>query len=175
MTHHFLYWLGTGWWCLGLTHAPLLCTSKTCTLLMLLSWSGGSSMHSTTHPWPLMAWTAFWFLIPYNLLLSRAGPCLIVGFSSFSLFFAPSVILLPFSTIPLYCSCRGVIWLVPARPLWACYLFFPQWLNMVIGFILMLLWYFLDLFHCLLALWSHFFLLEHPWPICFPWASLAGF
>ena len=46
---------------------------------------------------------------------------------------------------------------------------------MVIGFILMLLWAFLDPFHCLWVLLSHFFLLEHPWLICFPWASLAHF
>ena len=46
---------------------------------------------------------------------------------------------------------------------------------MVIGFILMLLWAFPNPFHCLWALLSHFFLLEHPWPICFPWASLACF
>ena len=46
---------------------------------------------------------------------------------------------------------------------------------MVIDFILMLFWDFLDPFHCLCALLSHFFLLEHPWPICFLWASLAHF
>ena len=168
MTHHFLYWLSTGWWCLGLAHAPLLCTSKTCPLLLHLPWFGGSSVHSAAHPWPLMVWIAFLFLIPYSLLLPRAGPCLIVGFFSFSLFFASSVILLPFSVIPLCCSCRGIIWLMPVGPLWAC-LFFSQWLNMVITFILMLLWAFPNPFHCLWALLSHFFLLEHLWPICFPW------
>ena len=46
---------------------------------------------------------------------------------------------------------------------------------MVIDFILMLFWDFLDPFHCLWALLSHFFLLEHSWPICFSWASLACF
>ena len=42
-------------------------------------------------------------------------------------------------------------------------------------FILMLLWTFLNPLHCLWALLSHFFLLEHPWPICFPWISSAHF
>ena len=34
---------------------------------------------------------------------------------------------------------------------------------------------FLNPLHCLWAPLSHFFLLEHPWPICFPWAFLAHF
>ena len=34
---------------------------------------------------------------------------------------------------------------------------------------------FLNLLHCLCAPLSHVFLLEHPWPICFPWPSLAHF
>ena len=50
-------------------------------------------MHSATHPWPLMAWTIFWFIA---LLLSKAGPCLIMGFPLFSPSSAPSVVLLPF-------------------------------------------------------------------------------
>ena len=64
---------------------------------------------------------------------------------------------------------------MPVRPLWVCCLFSSQWLNVVIDFILMLFWAFLDPFYCLWTLLSHFFLLEHPWPICFPWASLAHF
>ena len=87
MTHHFLYWLGTGWWCLDLVHALLLCMSKTCPLLMHLLWSGGSSAHFTTYLWLLMAWVIFWFPICYGLLPLGAEICLIVGFSSFSLLF----------------------------------------------------------------------------------------
>ena len=32
LTHDppLLYWLGTGWWCSGLAHAPLQCISKAC-------------------------------------------------------------------------------------------------------------------------------------------------
>ena len=96
MTHHFLYWLGTGWWCLGLAHAPLLCTSKTCPLLMRLPWFGGLSAHPAAHPWLLMAWTIFWFLILYGMLPLGAGLRLIMGFLPSAYSFTPSVVLLPF-------------------------------------------------------------------------------
>ena len=98
-----------------------------------------------------------------------------MGFPFLSPFFVLSIILLPFSAIPFCCSCHGIIWPVPIRHLWFYCLFFSQWLNMVIGFILMLFWAFLGPFHCSWALLSHFFPLEHPWAICFPWASLAHF
>ena len=87
MTHHLLYWLGIGWWCLGLACAPLLCMSKTCPLLMRLSWSRGSSAHSTAPLWLLMSSAIFWFFILYGLLLLGVGLCLIAGSSSFSLLF----------------------------------------------------------------------------------------
>ena len=131
---------------------------------MRLPWSRGSSVHSTVHPWPLMAWTVFWFLIPYGLLFSRAGPYLIVGFSFFSLLFTSSVVLLPFlpchSAIPavvLYSSVNGS--LCP---------------SMVIRFTYVTLG-FLDPLYCLWAPLTHFFLLGHPRPICFPRASSAHF
>ena len=87
MTHHFLYWLGTGWWCLGLARAPLLCMSKTCPLPMRWPRSGGLSAHSAAHSWLLMTWAIFWFPILYDLLPLAAGLCLIMGFSSFNLLF----------------------------------------------------------------------------------------
>ena len=87
MTYHFLYWLGTGWWCLGLARALFLHMSRICPLLMRLSWSRGSFAHSAAHPWLLMAWAIFWFPILYGLLPLKAGLCLIVGFSSFNLLF----------------------------------------------------------------------------------------
>ena len=90
-----LYWLGTGWWCLGLTHGPLLCTSKACPLLMHLPWPGGSFVH--------LFFDFSFFIV---LFLSRAGPCLIVGFPLFSPLFAPFVTLLPFL------SCRSAIYAV---------------------------------------------------------------
>ena len=111
-----LYWLGTGWWCLGLTHGPLLCTSKACPLLMHLPWPGGSFVH---------LFSDFSFFI--GLFLSRAGPCLIVGFPLFSPLFAPSITLLPFL------SCCSAIYAVVLFDLcllgffWAsCMFFFEQ-------------------------------------------------
>ena len=46
---------------------------------MRLSCSGGLSAHFAAHPWLLMAWAIFWFLILYGLLPLGAGLCLIVG------------------------------------------------------------------------------------------------
>ena len=40
--HHALYWLGTGWWCLGLARAFIPYMFKTCLLPIRLLWSGGS-------------------------------------------------------------------------------------------------------------------------------------
>ena len=74
-------------------------------------------MHSSPHPWSLMAWIVFWFLIPHGLLLSRAVPYLIVGYSFFSLLFCSFH---SRATIParlLYYSCCGVIWPQLAGPL----------------------------------------------------------
>ena len=106
-----------------------------------------------------------------GLLLSRAGPCLIVGFSLFSPLFAPSVILLPFlpchfaiPTVVLFDRC--LLGLFRARCM-----FFSQLVTMAqhghwiythdtLGF--------LDPLHYLWALLAHFFLLGRPQLICFP-------
>ena len=56
MAHHFLYWLGTGWWCLSFVHAPLPCVSIACLLFMCLPWLEGLSVHSTACSWPFMVW-----------------------------------------------------------------------------------------------------------------------
>ena len=116
------------------------------------------------------------FLISHSLqLASFQGLGLIWSWAFLPLailfcFFHSLVTVLAMLLCHSYC---GDIWTKLAGPLWACCLFFSQWLNMVIGFILMLLWAFL--LHCLWAPLSHLFLLEHPWPICFPWSSLALF
>ena len=99
LTHDlpFLYWLGTGWQCLGLVRAPLPVYIKSL-----------FAAHTFAIVWRLIC--AFYhssltfcgencfliFLFFIGLLLSRVGFCLIVGFSLFSPFFAPSIILLPF-------------------------------------------------------------------------------
>ena len=40
--HHALYWLGTGWWCLGLACDFIPYVSKTCLLPICLPWSESS-------------------------------------------------------------------------------------------------------------------------------------
>ena len=80
-----------------------------------------------------------------DLLLSM--PCFLwgLGFAELWAFlpsaysFTLSVALLSFPVIPFYHSCCDIIWPNPAGPLWACRLFFPQWLNMVIGSFITLL------------------------------------
>ena len=92
-----LYWLGTGWWCIGLTRALVLCTTKACPLLMHLPWFGGSSVHSATHPWPLMTWTIL--LVSHSLRLAsffKGWALFDRGLSLISLLFGPSIVLLPF-------------------------------------------------------------------------------
>ena len=164
MTHHSLYWLGTGWWYLDLVHALLLYMSKTCPLC--LPWSRGSSAHSTAHPWLFMAWAIFWFLILYGLLPFRAGLCLIVCSSSFSLLSHSFRGLAPIS----YRTTLSFL-------LW-CYLTPAYWASLGLLLILLLMTQYDHLgfvLHCLWAILSHLFPLRHPWSTSFPWASLALF
>ena len=85
--HSGLYWLGTGWWYLGLTHASLLCMSKICLLLMRSLWSGGLFAQSAVCPWLFMAWAVFWFPILLWLAPLRGwalfdgGLCLLTAYS----------------------------------------------------------------------------------------------
>ena len=61
-----------------------------------------------------------------GLLLSRVGPCLIVGFPLFSPFFAPSIILLPF--LPCHSAISAVVLFDPCLLglFWASCMFFFQ-------------------------------------------------
>ena len=78
---------------------------------------GGSSVHFATHPWPLIAWTIFWFPIFYGLLPLGAGLCLIVGFSSFNLLFCSFHSLATILVVPLCHSCCDIIWPMLAGPI----------------------------------------------------------
>ena len=82
-------------------------------------------------------WRELFFDFPffYGLLPLGAGLYLMVGFA----FFQPTLLLLSFPIIPFCHSCCDIIWPNLAGPLWACRLFFPQWLNMVIGSFITLL------------------------------------
>ena len=78
--------------------------------------------------------------------------------------------------MPLYYSYYGVIWPVLAKPLLGLlYAFLSlDYSDPALSLGLPSCYLgFLDPFHCLWASSAHFFLLKHPWPIFFPWASLA--
>ena len=114
----------------------------------------------------------FWFPILYGLLPLGARLCLIVGFSSFSLLFYSFCSLTTIPTISLCRSYYDDIRPQLAGALWACCLFFSQWLNMVIKFILILFWAFFYYIAYRLLCPIYFFLdilgpfafLGHPWP-----------
>ena len=112
--HCFLYWLGTGWWGLGLARASLPCTSKIYLLFMRLSWL----VCTVCRPFL----TIFWFPFPLWLALFGAGPHLMVGFAFSSAHPSSCYYLLPYhSIIPtakLFCFKLG-------GPFWACHLFLP--------------------------------------------------
>ena len=81
------------------------------------------------------------FLTSHSLKPASFGAGLLHGHGFFLL--QPTLLL--FSIVfacpaVLLChSCCGVIWPKPVEPLWACYLFFPQWLNIVIWAFLVML------------------------------------
>ena len=91
---------------------------------MHLPWSGGSSVYSVAHPWPLVAWTVFWSSILYSLLPSRARPYLIVGFTLFRPLFASFVNLLAF--LPCHFVILVVVLFEPCLLglFWACCMLF---------------------------------------------------
>ena len=157
--HHVLYWLGIGWWCMGLTRALLLCMFEICLLLMHLPWSGGSSAQSAIHPWLLMEWAVFWCLILWWLAPLR-GQALFdyeVFLLQLTLLFLP-ITLLPFPAVMLFDpSLLGFFGLAACS-----FLNDSKW---SLGFLL----------HHLQTPVSHLFLIGHHWPIYFPWASLALF
>ena len=95
------------------------------------SWSRGSSTQFVAHPWLLFSDFPFF----YGLLPLGAGLYLMMGFAFFQL----ALLLLLFPAIPFYHSYCDVIWPNPAGPLWACHLFFSQWLSMAIGSFITLL------------------------------------
>ena len=69
--HHVLYWLGTGWWCLGLARAFLSDMSKSlpATHASALIWRLSVCVF-----WPFM-WAFLWFPAPFkSWVLSDDGP-----------------------------------------------------------------------------------------------------
>ena len=173
---------------LSLTHDPpsgawALCVLHFCVCLKLVCYScvcHGLEVRLRILPLILdLLWCElFWSSILYGLLPPRAGPFLIVGFLPFSPLFAP------FVGLPVFLPCHFVI---PVAALFDpcllglfrpyCILFsqlvtmtqYGHWVytHATLGF--------LDPLHYLWAPLAHFFLLRHPWPICFPWAFSVHF
>ena len=127
----------------------------------------GLEIHLCILPFILdLLWRELFFDSPFfiGLLLSRAGPCLILGFPLFSPFFAPFVILLPFlsyliavPTVVLFDLCLLSLYLAGC-------MFISQLVTMTqyghwiythatLGF--------LGPLHCLWAPLAYFFLLGH--------------
>ena len=160
MTHHFLYWLGTGWWCLGLASAsPFL-----------------SAAHAFAVIWRLVC------TFCCALLASYGVGCFPICHSLWLAPFKDWALLDhgPSFPWPILCSLRGLVSIFLP-----CYSAIPavMLLNSILLGLFRLAVYFppsdsvysLGLFlHCLQALVSHF-PLGHPWPICFPWASSTFF
>ena len=122
MAHHFLYWLGTGWWCLSLVHASLPCVSMACLLLMDFPWLEGLSVYSAARSWPFVAWMFPWAFVLYVLLPSWARPCLIVAYSFSNPSFAPFIGLL--ALLPCHSVIPAVLLYDPCLlgSFWACYI-----------------------------------------------------
>ena len=187
MAHHFLYWLGTGWWCLSFVHAPLPCVSIACLLFMRLPWLEGLSVHSTACSWPLVVWMFSLSLRSLLLLPSWVGPYLIVAYSFSNPSFAPFVGLL--ALLPCHFVIPIMLLYDPCLldSFWACY-------KLSLCLILVAQYYhwasthtilgFLDPFHCLWASLAHLILLDipnpfpflgHNRPILLPWAFAKSF
>ena len=143
-----------------LIHRGIPIQNKVGILSHYLSWHAPSNSNSS---FPL-----------YGLLPSKDGPYLIMGFSLLKPLFPPSIDLLAFlPAIPLF-----LLWCYLIR---ACQVSFGSAVYFPFYLITVAQYYhcacihatsgFLDLFHCLWASFAHFFLLGHPRPISFPWAS----
>ena len=150
MTHHFLYWLGTGWWFLGLTRAsPSSSAAHTfaviwrlvCTFCCALLASYGVGCFLICHSLCLATY-GDWASLDHGPSFPRPIPCSLCGLVS---------IFLPYHSI-----IHAVVLLDPILlGLFGSAVYFPP--NDSV--------YSLGLFlHCLRALVSHF-PLGHPWPI----------
>ena len=145
--HHALYWLGTGWWCLGIVRAFIPYMSKACLLSIHLPWSGGS---------PSMFFDLFVGCFLFSYSPQELGFIWWWALHFFGL-------LLGF---PYFLQCHSVI---PAVIIWSCWASFrpaiysfSQWLGVATGLLLFMGSYV-----------PFDFSLGPPWPVCFLWASSA--
>ena len=117
----------------------------------------------------LTSYGVSYFFIPHSLWLT---PLRSRALLDCELFFLQPILFFPFYSLATI-SCRNtlsfLLWRYLTSTCWAILGLLLILLSMTqyghLGFVL----------HCLWALLSHLFPLGHPWPICFPWASLALF
>ena len=160
MTHHFLYWLDIGWWCLGLAHAsPSLPVAHAfavfwrlvCTFYRVLLAFYGAGCFSICHSLWLASF-GDWALLDHGPSFPRPILCSLYGLVNIFLLYYSiilAVMLLDSILLGLFGS---AIYFPPSDSVYSLGLFL----------------------HCLWALVSHL-PLGHPWPICFPWTSSAFF
>ena len=135
-----------------------------CLLLMNLPWSRGSVYTFYRVLWLLKAWVIFWFTFPRGLLPFSLGSAGLWAFLPSTYFFIPSIAcyhFLPHHYATLATMLFDPILLGPFGPT-----IYPSPNDSAWSLVLFL--------RGLRALVSHF-LIGHPWPICFSWASLAFF
>ena len=150
MAHHFIYWLGTGWWCMGLvraspsssaTHTFAVIWRLVCTFCHALLASYDMSCFPICH-FLYLASFGDWALLGHGPAFPRPIPCSLSGLVS---------IFLPHhSPIPVVVSLNSIL-----LSLFGLAVYFPLSDSV----------YSLGLFlHCLRAPMSHF-PLGQPWPI----------
>ena len=114
---------------------PCACSTSACVQNLPVAFTVVWRLVCTFYHPSLTSYGISYFLISHSLWSTpfRGRALLDCGF----FFLQPillliSTVLLPFPIIPLYHSYCDVIWPQPTKSLWAYYLFFSQWLNMVI-------------------------------------------
>ena len=160
ITHHFLYWLGIGWWCLGLAraspsspaaHAFAMFWSLVCTFCRALLASYGMGCFLICHSlW--LAPFGDWALLDHGPSFARLILCSLRGLVSIFLSYHSTILVVMLLDSILLGLFGPTVYFPPSDSMYSQGLFL----------------------HCLRATVSHF-LLGHLWPICFPWTSSAIF
>ena len=160
MTRHFLYWLGTGWWCLGLARAsPFSLAAHAFAVFWRLVCMFYCAL--------LASYGVGCFLIYYSLWLASFGDWALLDHRpSFPRPISSSLYGLVSIFLPYHFAISTIVLLdLILLGLFGLAVYVPPSDSM----------YSLGLFlHCLWAPVSHF-PLGHPWPIWLPWASSALF
>ena len=137
-----------------------------CTKLARYVCHGLEALCTFNHP-SLTSCGMSYFLIPYSLWPTPFRGLVLLDCGLF--FLQPTLLLLSallpsFPAISLCYSYCDVIWPKPTRPFWAFYLFFFQWLSMVIGPFDYITYKLLCPIYFLLGILGPFTFLGHPQP-----------